>query len=772
MELEIKAVSQFLNSLSLDSVKCISSDEIDSLAIDFDYILSFEFRLGGTNTAYLSEMDEYLRTKAASEQDRGANSKMLPWYNDGSKKRAIQIKAKLFKEFAQINSTRNDITFVVHIVSDTPSPSKEGAAVILYADSEPAEFDLPSKPTHLHIMKATSEEVHLAWSKPKYGQGNVFSYVVSFHPINMPSNQIMERTKIEKGDESLTIVVQDLVPRCEYKFTVQAQCIAGLSPKSEAVMSKTPKRQLEESVSPSSKKQKMSTSNTAEEQMIVPVDRIKSEQPMDVSPPPAALGVQTQMKSNSDNMPATNTNPIVLTLPPSYLSQQMQLDEPIELTMQTKMPQYSTADEFKVVEPPASVSLDIDTNPQPDGVDQQRLTSNLPQKMEECIPRTSFPVPCHKEGPDVSARMNYEQSSNASLLEPYDSAQKTPTTNFEETLICIEKPKPRNVSYKSIGLEWKRPSVGNSTVQYYTVLYHTDTSAGDTLNVKKTEGAEEHITVDGLSSETGYIFRIQTTFSSGLMLESKSTGVIKTKAHLAETIRLKSKLISKKTSRKPAIYELTKKQQMIDHRKKIAKYEVGHPRRRGCSNKVLMVVGAMGAGKTTLINGIANYMYGVQWDDDFRFVLVANEPSRKSQAHSQTSWITAYTLHKGKDSPIPYSLTIVDTPGFGDTEGIARDKKIADQIKDFFSIRPPQGIDILHGIGFVAQASLARLSPSQKYIFDSILSIYGRDVASNIFMMTTFADGQDPPVMDAIAEAKIPHQKYFKFNNSALFVTG
>ena len=103
--------------------------------------------------------------------------------------------------------------------------------------------------------------------------------------------------------------------------------------------------------------------------------------------------------------------------------------------------------------------------------------------------------------------------------------------------------------------------------------------------------------------------------------------------------------------------------------------------------------------------------------------------AKKSQAHSQTSWITAYTLHRGEGSPIPYSLTIIDTPGFGDTEGIERDKKIADQIKHFFSVHPPEGIDVLHGIGFVAQSALARLSHSQKYIFDSILCIYGRDVA-------------------------------------------
>lgn len=36
--------------------------------------------------------------------------------------------------------------------------------------------------------------------------------------------------------------------------------------------------------------------------------------------------------------------------------------------------------------------------------------------------------------------------------------------------------------------------------------------------------------------------------------------------------------------------------------------------------------------------------------------------------------------------------------------------------------------------------------------------------------MTTFADGQEPPVLAAIKSAKIPFNKHFKFKNSALFV--
>ena len=130
-------------------------------------------------------------------------------------------------------------------------------------------------------------------------------------------------------------------------------------------------------------------------------------------------------------------------------------------------------------------------------------------------------------------------------------------------------------------------------------------------------------------------------------------------------------------------------------------------------------------------------------------------------------------------SPLPYQLTVVDTPGFGDTRGLDRDEEITASIKTFFSIKSRAGIDHIDGIGFVAQSSLARLTHTQKYIIDSILSVFGKDIANNIFMMTTFADGAYPPVMGAITthidESRPPlplvaeKLTFFKFNNSALY---
>ncbi|KAK2822826.1 hypothetical protein Q5P01_022891 [Channa striata] len=190
-------------------------------------------------------------------------------------------------------------------------------------------------------------------------------------------------------------------------------------------------------------------------------------------------------------------------------------------------------------------------------------------------------------------------------------------------------------------------------------------------------------------------------------------------------------------------------------------------------NRTIMVLGATGAGKTTLINGLINYILGVEWEDSYRFKLV-DEGQSKSQAESQTSDVTVYKLYHAEGFKIDYSLTIVDTPGFGDTRGIERDRMIVAQLRNLFTAE--LGVSEIDAVCFVAQAALARLTPTQKYVFDSVLSIFGKDVAENIRILVTFADGKRPPVLEAIVASGVPCPTakdglpvHFKFNNSALF---
>ena len=325
------------------------------------------------------------------------------------------------------------------------------------------------------------------------------------------------------------------------------------------------------------------------------------------------------------------------------------------------------------------------------------------------------------------------------------------------------KPSPDGVTHCSIALEWSKPKYGSDSVQCYNVCYGCKDGKWKT---KKNKGNETFITVDGLQSATPYCFKVCAECEAGVSEYSKESSPITTcqSDRLALILKAKSKQIPHKSG--PPVFKVSGDKRDLPG-KMLHRVSIGEPT-PGVPEKVLMLVGATGAGKSTLINGMINYIFGVQWKDNFRFKLITEE-TNKSQAHSQTNAITAYTIYHMDGSRVKYNLTIVDTPGFGDTSGLKRDKMLTEKIKDFFSIQGPNGISHLDGIGFVIQSSNARLTPTQRYIFDSILSIFGKDVAQNIFMMVTFADGQKPPVMSAIEAAEIPHSMYVSFNNSALF---
>lgn len=139
------------------------------------------------------------------------------------------------------------------------------------------------------------------------------------------------------------------------------------------------------------------------------------------------------------------------------------------------------------------------------------------------------------------------------------------------------------------------------------------------------------------------------------------------------------------------------------------------------------------------------------------------------QAFSQTEWITVYKIFPTAGSRIDYPLNIIDTPGFGDTRGIERDHAIVDQIRHLFCESDEQSVSFIDAVCFIVKAPDARLTVVQTYIFNSIMSLFGKNIESNICTMITFADGADPPVLASLEESKLPFGSTFNFNNSALF---
>jgi GTP-binding protein EngB required for normal cell division len=125
----------------------------------------------------------------------------------------------------------------------------------------------------------------------------------------------------------------------------------------------------------------------------------------------------------------------------------------------------------------------------------------------------------------------------------------------------------------------------------------------------------------------------------------------------------------------------------------VKRFSFGEPIFGDRKRKTILLMGATGSGKTTMINAMINYILGVEWKDPFRFILVDEELRGASQANSQTQGVTAYDIHYRNGFRIPFSLTLVDTPGFGDTGGMERDKEITPAVEKFF--KDENGIKVM-----------------------------------------------------------------------------
>ncbi|XP_056318539.1 uncharacterized protein LOC130232585 [Danio aesculapii] len=218
----------------------------------------------------------------------------------------------------------------------------------------------------------------------------------------------------------------------------------------------------------------------------------------------------------------------------------------------------------------------------------------------------------------------------------------------------------------------------------------------------------------------------------------------------------------------PELYQLNTERKYIDGTdKKVRQWTYGR-RDRNKLNKVILMVGETGTGKTTLINTMVNHLLGVKFEDQEWYEITEEEQQQADQTQSQTSEITVYEVFVEEN---PTSLTIIDTPGYGDTEGYEKDSEISEYLHRLFA--DEDGVHYIDSVCFVMKASQNRLSEKELYIFHAVLSLFGRDIENNIVFLLTHSDG-GPPVhaLNAIKKAEIPCRKdsggkpvHFLFNN-------
>ncbi|XP_067303703.1 uncharacterized protein [Pseudorasbora parva] len=218
----------------------------------------------------------------------------------------------------------------------------------------------------------------------------------------------------------------------------------------------------------------------------------------------------------------------------------------------------------------------------------------------------------------------------------------------------------------------------------------------------------------------------------------------------------------------PALYRLNTGLNNIDgDDRKIKRWTYGR-KDKNKQNKVVILAGETGAGKTALINTIINHLLGVKFEDQ-EFYQITEEEQHEDQSQSQTSEVTVYEVFVEEN---PTSLTIIDTPGYyAHSNRFKTERKTSEDLSSLFSAK--EGIHSIDAVCFVMKASQKLLSGKERYIFHSFLSRFGRDIENNIVFLFTHSDGSPPTeALNAIKTAEIPYRRdennepvHFLFNN-------
>uniref|UniRef100_A0A914WYB5 Septin-type G domain-containing protein n=1 Tax=Plectus sambesii TaxID=2011161 RepID=A0A914WYB5_9BILA len=202
---------------------------------------------------------------------------------------------------------------------------------------------------------------------------------------------------------------------------------------------------------------------------------------------------------------------------------------------------------------------------------------------------------------------------------------------------------------------------------------------------------------------------------------------------------------------KSCLYALPK--QKVAEEEGFRKLKVGRNQIGQIGEKVMLIVGGTGSGKSTFVNALVNYLYEVDFSDPFRFQLITakdeeDESGTTEAGKSKTKIISAYELNNTR---LRYRLTIVDTPGFGDTEGIERDKTTEDYIRQWFQREDEYGLKTIDAICIVVKGTENRTTKEVKHKLHSVHSLFDRNFTPNIMTVFTFCDLGEPPALKALS---------------------
>ncbi len=146
---------------------------------------------------------------------------------------------------------------------------------------------------------------------------------------------------------------------------------------------------------------------------------------------------------------------------------------------------------------------------------------------------------------------------------------------------------------------------------------------------------------------------------------------------------------------------------------------------------VVLFFGPTGSGKTTAINALFNIIKGINLEDNFRFLLYAENNTEKYDYYLKDEVINLYYIKDYNNKP----LIILDSRGYGDTRGKKYDEILINAYSYVFS----NMIDHINCVCHILISTNHRFNMMGKYIFGSLNKLFIKDINENLVLLGSFA---------------------------------
>ena len=183
----------------------------------------------------------------------------------------------------------------------------------------------------------------------------------------------------------------------------------------------------------------------------------------------------------------------------------------------------------------------------------------------------------------------------------------------------------------------------------------------------------------------------------------------------------------------------------------------------------MLLIGETGSGKTSFLNFLWNSELALDLGFDAALEQFQNfndikcENPKAGVTESKTSKATVYPNVQLADD---FMISIIDTPGFGDSRGMKEDEKHCKTIIDTLK----SSVDFVNCICLIINGTVSRMSPSLKYVLSEIASILPRTMMNNLIVIFTNVSDEldlnfDARELKTFLGKEIKQERQFIINN-------